>query len=146
MLAIQTEWQELYEQYSSSIMCIDSTHGTNAYHSIVSCLMMVRLITFCLMLAISWIASALSNSDNSFNAQHRWRHLCIIEDIMHAKIYMWCIWGVISPKMLNFFWEGESAFFYLLWVIISISKHIWHVNMYIQMKKYIGHDKFYIQI
>ena len=32
MLAIQTEWQkELYEEYSSSILCIDSTHGTNAY-------------------------------------------------------------------------------------------------------------------
>ena len=32
------------------------------------------------------------------------------------------LWGVISAKMFNFFREGESAFFYLLWAIISISK------------------------
>ena len=29
------------------------------------------------------------------------------------------VWGVISAKMFNFFREGESAFFYLLWAIIS---------------------------
>ena len=32
MLAIQTEWQkELYEKYASFILCMDSTHSTNAY-------------------------------------------------------------------------------------------------------------------
>ena len=32
ILAIQTKFQlELYEQYASTILCIDSTHGTNQY-------------------------------------------------------------------------------------------------------------------
>ena len=40
VLAIQTEWQkELYEEYSSSILCIDSTHGTNAYQfKVITCI------------------------------------------------------------------------------------------------------------
>ena len=40
VLAIQTEWQkELYEQYSSSILCTDSTHGTNAYQfKVITCI------------------------------------------------------------------------------------------------------------
>ena len=47
------------------------------------------------------------------------------------------------------FWGRWIRIFYLLRVIISIPnklQYIWHVNMYIQMKKYIWHDKFYIQI
>ena len=32
ILAIQTKFQlELYDQYASTILCIDSTHGTNQY-------------------------------------------------------------------------------------------------------------------
>ena len=40
VLAIQTEWQkELYEEYSSSILCVDSTHGTNAYQfKVITCI------------------------------------------------------------------------------------------------------------
>ena len=40
MLAIQTEWQkQLYEKYASSILCIDSTHGTNAYKfKVITCI------------------------------------------------------------------------------------------------------------
>ena len=40
MLAIQTEWQkEVYMKYASSILCIDSTHGTNAYQfKVITCI------------------------------------------------------------------------------------------------------------
>ena len=40
MLAIQTEWQkEVYVKYASSILCIDSTHGTNAYQfKVITCI------------------------------------------------------------------------------------------------------------
>ena len=40
VLAIQTEWQkELYEKYASSILCMDSTHGTNAYQfKVITCI------------------------------------------------------------------------------------------------------------
>ena len=32
ILAIQTEFQwEMYQQYASSVICIDSTHKTNVY-------------------------------------------------------------------------------------------------------------------
>ena len=64
--------------------------------------------------------------------------------------------------MLNYFWEGESAFFYLLWVIISISKlttthlaceyvspnaetHLAWQILY-PNKKMIWHDKFWVQM
>ena len=38
-LAIQTEWQKaLYDKHASSILCIDSTHGTNAYKfKVITC-------------------------------------------------------------------------------------------------------------
>ena len=33
LLAIQTLWQkEMYKKFSTSVLCIDSTHGTNAYN------------------------------------------------------------------------------------------------------------------
>ena len=40
VLAIQTKWQkELYEEYSQSILCLDSTHGTNAYQfKVITCI------------------------------------------------------------------------------------------------------------
>ena len=40
VLAIQTNWQkDVYEKYSRSIMCIDSTHGTNAYQfKVITCI------------------------------------------------------------------------------------------------------------
>ena len=40
VLAIQTEWQkELFEKFSSTVLCIDSTHGTNAYQfKLITCI------------------------------------------------------------------------------------------------------------
>ena len=40
VLAMQTEWQrELYERFSGSVLCIDSTHGTNPYKfKLVTCI------------------------------------------------------------------------------------------------------------
>lgn len=40
VLAIQTKWQEdLYQQFSSTILCIDSTHGTNSYKfKLITCI------------------------------------------------------------------------------------------------------------
>lgn len=40
MLVIQTEWQkELYMKYASSILCVDSTYGTNAYQfKVITCI------------------------------------------------------------------------------------------------------------
>ena len=39
-LALQTEFQlELYKNFASSILCIDSTHGTNAYNfKLITCI------------------------------------------------------------------------------------------------------------
>lgn len=40
VLAFQTEWQkELFEKFSSTVLCIDSTHGTNAYQfKLITCI------------------------------------------------------------------------------------------------------------
>ena len=40
VFALQTEWQrELYERFSGSVLCIDSTHGTNPYKfKLVTCI------------------------------------------------------------------------------------------------------------
>ena len=40
VLAIQTEFQmRLYRRYSSKILCIDATHGTNAYwFKLITCI------------------------------------------------------------------------------------------------------------
>ena len=40
VLGIQTEFQlELYKQFAGSILCIDSTHGTNAYRfKLITCI------------------------------------------------------------------------------------------------------------
>ena len=40
VLAIQTEWQkELFEKFSSTVLCIDSTHGTNGYQfKLITCI------------------------------------------------------------------------------------------------------------
>ena len=40
VLAIQTEWQkELFEKFSSTVLCIDSTHGTNTYQfKVITCI------------------------------------------------------------------------------------------------------------
>ena len=40
VFAMQTEWQrELYERFSGSVLCIDSTHGTNPYKfKLVTCI------------------------------------------------------------------------------------------------------------
>ena len=40
MLAIQTEWQkELFQKHASTILCMDSTHGTNAYDfKVITCI------------------------------------------------------------------------------------------------------------
>ena len=40
VLALQTEFQlELYTKYASSVLCIDSTHGTNAYNfKLITCI------------------------------------------------------------------------------------------------------------
>lgn len=40
VLAIQTEFQmKLYREYSSKILCIDATHGTNAYRfKLITCI------------------------------------------------------------------------------------------------------------
>ena len=40
ILAIQTKFQkELYEKYGRSILCIDATHGTNAYRfMLITCI------------------------------------------------------------------------------------------------------------
>ena len=40
VLAIQTQFQmELYRQYASTILCIDSTHGTNQYRfKLITCI------------------------------------------------------------------------------------------------------------
>ena len=40
VLAIQTQFQlELYQKYASSLLCIDSTHGTNAYNfKLITCI------------------------------------------------------------------------------------------------------------
>ena len=46
---------------------------------------------------------------------------CVRESEHEANCNL-TIMGVISAKMLKFLGEGESAFFYLLWVIFSISK------------------------
>ena len=39
VLAIQTLWQkEMYEKFSTTVFCIDSTHGTNAYRfKLITC-------------------------------------------------------------------------------------------------------------
>ena len=39
LLAIQTLWQkELYQNFASTVLCIDSTHGTNAYNfKLITC-------------------------------------------------------------------------------------------------------------
>lgn len=40
VLALQTEFQlDLYKKYASSVLCIDSTHGTNAYNfKLITCI------------------------------------------------------------------------------------------------------------
>lgn len=40
LLALQTEFQqELYRKYAGKILCIDATHGTNAYRfKLISCI------------------------------------------------------------------------------------------------------------
>ncbi len=40
VLAFQTEFQlDLYKKYASSVLCIDSTHGTNAYNfKLITCI------------------------------------------------------------------------------------------------------------
>ena len=40
VLAVQTEFQlDLYQRYASSVLCIDSTHGTNAYNfKLITCI------------------------------------------------------------------------------------------------------------
>ena len=40
MLAIQTQWQnEVFVKYARNILCIDSTHGTNAYKfKVITCI------------------------------------------------------------------------------------------------------------
>ena len=40
ILGIQTEWQkELFEKYASTILCMDSRHGTNAYDfKVITCI------------------------------------------------------------------------------------------------------------
>lgn len=40
ILGIQTKWQkELFEKYAETILCMDSTHGTNAYQfKVITCI------------------------------------------------------------------------------------------------------------
>ena len=40
VLAVQTEFQmQLYQTYAESVLCIDSTHGTNAYNfTLITCI------------------------------------------------------------------------------------------------------------
>ena len=70
VLALQTEFQlELYTKFASSVLCVDSTHGTNAYNfKLITCIVAdefgqgtiisVIIITHIIMLSILIYRSA----------------------------------------------------------------------------------------
>ncbi len=60
--AIQAEWQkELYERFSSTFLCIDSTYGENAYKFRLLALYQMALDKVCVYI---YIAHTLSTSSN----------------------------------------------------------------------------------
>ena len=84
ILAIQTKFQkELYEKYGHSILCIDATHGTNAYRfMLITCIVpdeygrgILRKLIGSVSVITSYIVDACTNVQTlKYSNQYRSTH------------------------------------------------------------------------